>query len=229
MDVTIVQTGPVALAGGNEFRAGSRAADRRLIELAGGPESPIAIVPTAAARQRPELAAENGRRHLAGIGARRVEAVMVVDRSSAANPRLVAALAAARLIYLTGGDPRHLHDVLAGSPAWQGILDALSSGAVLAGSSAGAMVLGAARPPGDRWGGVGLGLLPDTIVQPHYRPAPSGRPQSPEHVTVLGIAEETTFLRQGPGWTNLGSGSVWVLRGAGPSLEIPPGGRWEPE
>jgi cyanophycinase len=62
----------------------------------------------------------------------------------------------------------HLRSVLKDTPLWQGLLDALDAGGVLAGSSAGAMVL--TDPMVDPRGGaftLGLGLLRRVAVVPH--------------------------------------------------------------
>lgn len=221
-------TGWIALAGGAEFGSGSRDADRRLIDLAGGPNGRIVILPTAAAHQRPELAGRNGVRHFRGLGARQVASVLVVDAASAGDPEHAAVLRDARLIYLTGGDPRHLRHTLAGSVCWTTIVEAYRAGAVIAGSSAGAMVLGAGRPATDQSVGVGLGLAPRVIVQPHRR-GPAQFEGVEAGVAVIAIAEETTLVGQAGQWENLGQGSVWVTVGIDAPREIRPGDTWREE
>lgn len=214
----------VALAGGNEFRAGSRAADGRLLELAGGVETQVVLLPTAAAHQQPEKAAATGIRHFQGLGARHVSALMILKRTDAANPALVEPVRRAGLIYLTGGDPRHLHDTLAGTLAWAAIGEAAQAGAIVVGSSAGAMVLAATPGADDRFAGVGLGLAPDCRVLVHHRGPVSS--DAIGGLTVFGIAEETTWLRDGDRWQNLGSGSVWVYQAGRAPAEIAPGEVW---
>lgn len=158
--------GPVALVGGNEFTQPARPLDARLLERSGGDE--VLVVPTAAARHHPEMAVETAAWHFGKIGGR-VEGVMILDRAAASDPRLVDRLAAARFVYLSGGDPPVVADVLRGTPAWEAILAANAAGGVLAGSSAGAMVLGP-HMLAPMWEEPveGLGLLPDVVVVPHF-------------------------------------------------------------
>ena len=93
----------------------------------------------------------------------------LVDRTSADAPDVVEALRQSHMIYLLGGFPHHLGQSLIGSLAWDAMLSAYRGGAVIAGSSAGAMVLcGSYYDP--RAGEVhpGLGLLPGVCVLPHH-------------------------------------------------------------
>jgi hypothetical protein len=53
-------TGWIALHGGGEFQRGSEIGDRRLVVAAGGADARVIVVPTAAARDYPEMAARNG-------------------------------------------------------------------------------------------------------------------------------------------------------------------------
>ena len=115
--------------------------------LAGDLDPVIAIVPTAAARQRPDLAVEHGERAFrsaaarAGIGVRLVTA-RILTRDDADDPAHVETLEVAHLIHFPGGDPDLIPAVLRDTPAWAAIRGALSRGACLAGASAGAMALG---------------------------------------------------------------------------------------
>ena len=58
------------------------------------------------------------------------------------DPDHAAALAAADLIYLSGGSPGYLVETLRGSAAWEAIQRVWQRGGTLAGSSAGAMAIG---------------------------------------------------------------------------------------
>ena len=134
--------GYLLLEGGAEFGGGMAKPDRRGIELAGGPEAQIAILPTAAAPdQNHERAGRNGVKWFRSLGAERVDIIPVIDKSSAAEPALADRLRSARFIYMLGGFPRYLAEVLRGSLVWQAVLEAYRAGAVVAGSSAGAMIL----------------------------------------------------------------------------------------
>ena len=73
--------------------------------------------------------------------AREVAALPLIDRESADHPAIAAALRDSRLIYMLGGFTHYLGRTLLGSASWRAILAAYADGAVVAGSSAGAMVM----------------------------------------------------------------------------------------
>ena len=61
--------GPIALVGGDEFGPRCESVDRELLNLRPSTRLAVAVVPTAAAGQRPELAAANGTRYFESLGA----------------------------------------------------------------------------------------------------------------------------------------------------------------
>ena len=141
-------SGPVALHGGGEFLPGDEPFLQALLEVAArrtGGSRPIrvAVVPTAAARGRPDLAAANGvaafERVAEGWLDVDASAVGVVSRGTAADPEIAGWLATQDVIHLPGGDPDLIPTVMPGTAAWAAITDAHAAGAVLAGASAGAM------------------------------------------------------------------------------------------
>src|SRR5207247_9439589 len=131
--------------------------------------SVVTVLPTAA-KDHPEMAVATAARYFRSLGGE-VRAAEVASRADAEDPRVRDRLAAARFLYLAGGDPRYLHAVLSGTPAWAGVLDALEAGATVAGSSAGAMVLcDRMLIPGSASTQPGLGVVHDLAVLPHsYR------------------------------------------------------------
>lgn len=192
------------LAGGNEFQSQMAPADRRAIQLAGGPAAPIRIIPAAAAPDHNHRrAGASGVRWFRSLGAQDVAALPLIDPASAADPAICAELRAARLIYLLGGFPRHLGETLAGSPAAEAMRAAHAAGALIAGSSAGAMVLCEAYY--DPYAGAvcpGLGFVPGACVIPHYNRFGAGwlpalRPLIPG-LTLIGIDEHTAAIDDGP-------------------------------
>ena len=127
------------LEGGSEFGGRMSEPDLRAIQLAGGLQTSIAILPTAAAPDHNDLrAGRNGQRWFESLGASRVDVVPVADKLSANNADLAASVSAAHLIYLLGGFPRYLCETLHDSQVWLAALQAHRDGAVIAGSSAGA-------------------------------------------------------------------------------------------
>ena len=94
---------------------------------------------------------------------------MVLRHADANEEANAAAVREARFIYLSGGSPLHLLSVLKGSLVFDALANAWRHGAVVAGSSAGAMVL--VDPMVDPRGGaftVGLGLVEQLAVVPHH-------------------------------------------------------------
>lgn len=209
----------ILLVGGDEFRASCAGMDRHVLQITGTTQPRVAIVPTAAAFENPGLAASNGVRHFTGLGASAFQ-LDVVRREDAENPRIVAQLDGVDVIYFTGGSPEHLHSVLADSDLFRAVDAACESGAVWAGSSAGAMVLGAVmrRPSSGSPVSPALDVIRDVMVLPHHeRSDPhavtdqlSG--SATVGLTVLGIDGGSGVLLEPDGATALGSGNVTVYR-----------------
>ena len=233
-----VLPGPIALHGGGEYVAGDEAAMDALLAAARVPagdlDPVVAIVPTAAARQRPDVAVEHGERAFrsaaarAGIGVRLVTA-RILTRDDADDPEHVETLEVAHLIHFPGGDPDLIPAVLRDTPAWAAIRGALSRGACLAGASAGAMALGE-RLWTSRGGVAGLGLLPGTAVIPHFAPGRVAEwRRAVEDGTPLrwiGLDEQTLVIgRPGGSWTVAGRGRAHVIPPGSlePTIEAPPG------
>jgi len=209
---------PLLLEGGAEFGGAMRAPDLQAIELAGGLDEPIRIIPTAAAPDKNHLrAGRNGIRWFESLGARDVSAVPLIDQQSANDPAVVDALCTAKLIYMLGGFTHYLAQTLLGSNAWRAVLDAWENGAVIAGSSAGAMVMCETYyDPGTGRVEEGLNLVPSTCVLPHHNTFGKNwarkLSQLLPDVTLLGIDEETGMLMDGEGWQVLGGGAVTLYR-----------------
>lgn len=217
--------GHILLAGGAEFGGRMAEADRRAIELAGGPDARLSIIPAAAAPDHNhQRAGANGARWFASLGATQAAALPLTDRASATDPAVCAALEASRLIYLLGGFTHYLGQTLQGSPAWQAALAAYAGGAVLAGSSAGAMVLcehyyDPQRNQIER----GLGLVPNACVLPHHNTFGKGWAARLSALLpgalLLGIDERTAMIDDAPGgaWRVYGQGAVTIYRAGQPS------------
>ena len=207
----------IALIGGEEFRSGCEELDRAILASVESERPRLLVLPTAAAHENPAMAASNGVRYFSELGADAAP-LMVLDRSDAEDQALPAEVESADVVYLTGGDPAHLLDTLLGSLLLRSMTDARERGAVLAGSSAGAMVMGAwMRFRGWR---EALGIAGSIAMLPHHERA---NPESvgaelaadapPGLTAVLGIDARTGCLATGDGWTVLGAGRVAVYQG----------------
>ena len=101
--------GYILLAGGAEFSEQMAKPDRRAIELAGGCDAAISIIPAAAAPDNNhQRAAHNGIRWFKKLGAISVAALPLIDRKSADDPDVVEALKRSKMIYMLGGFPRQV-------------------------------------------------------------------------------------------------------------------------
>jgi len=211
--------GALLLEGGAEFGGAMREPDLRAIELAGGPDAPVRIIPTAAAPDKNHLrAGNNGIRWFRSLGATNVEAVQLINGDSAKDSEIVEALRAAKMIYMLGGFTHYLGQTLLGSQAWEAALGAWQEGAVIAGSSAGAMVMCEYYfDPGRGKVEKGLNLVPNACVLPHHNTFGKnwvGKLKSllPD-VILLGIDEYTGMIMKNREWEVLGSGAVAVYHG----------------
>jgi cyanophycinase len=252
--------GPIALHGGGEFLPGDErfldalldaavaAAARTRSDVTGhalpssapGGAVRVAVVPTAAARGRPDLAGSNGvaafrRRETHG---RAVEAVIVpvVDELSADDPTLAEQIASADLVYLPGGDPDLIPALFPDSAAGAALRAAHEAGATLAGASAGAMAL--AEWTWTPAGGVpGLAFVRGLAVFPHYDESrrvswqASLEEIAPAGLAYLGIDERTGVISGAGGWRVAGEGAAYwfapgaetpVIYGDGDRLELGP-------
>jgi len=203
--------GAIALVGGDEFRPGCEEMDRALLEATGVPRPVLLVVPTAAAFESPSRAASNGVSYFSDLGFD-ASALMVLSATDAGDEELLSPVGTADVIYFTGGNPAHLQETLTGSILLEHVRLALERGALVAGSSAGAMVLG----PWMRFRGwtEALGLAPGVATLPHHERsepvevARELRESAPSGLTVLGIDGKTGCLGRGGEWRVIGAGGV---------------------
>jgi cyanophycinase len=211
--------GYLLLEGGAEFGGRMSEPDLRAMELAGGFDVPICIIPAAAAPDNNHArAGGNGVRWFRSLGAKNVFTSGVIDAASANDSSHAASIRTSRLIYLLGGFPRHLGETLANSLCWQAALDAYEQGAVIAGSSAGAMVLCEHYyDPYEKKLLRGLNLIPDACVLPHHDHAGKNWATPLERLlpnaTLIGIDERTGMIDDGDGkWQVYGAGEINLYR-----------------
>ena len=214
----VKMAGIMALVGGDEFRRYCREMDGEIMQAAGRSPARVVVIPTAAAHAGPEKAAQDGVTHFNSLGGR-AESLMILDRIQAEDAGLVAGVAAADLIYFTGGNPNHLLDTLRDSRLLAAIRVAVDQGAILAGSSAGAMVMGSwmRRPRSGEWV-PGLGLVPGTAILPHHENSNPAvifdqlQSRLTDGLIVLGIDAQTGILGPPGRWQVVGHGQVTVYQ-----------------
>lgn len=222
--------GSLALIGSGEYLPAMAAFEKSLVEdgVKNGKEARYLQIPTAAGREsddRLEYWKELGLRQAKAIG---VEAkyLPIYRREDAFNQEYVDAVANSALMYMSGGDPHHLAEVLIDTPLWSAIVENWKSGASLAGCSAGAMVLSAHIPNFrllKKTPTAGLNLLPEIRVIPHFNKFFRWIPESaakvllhvPDNSILIGVDELTAIVKRSGDreWVVVGEAKVHVLKG----------------
>jgi cyanophycinase len=220
--------GLIALLGSGEYLSVMDPVDSFLLESLGitGRKPRVICLPTAAGREGDGSIgrwSRMGVEHFERLGAQ-PSALRIIDKDSANDPGFEADLESADLIYFSGGDPAYLYQTLNGSRAWEAALRAWERGAIYAGCSAGAMILGQ-NMPNLRMAGLntlsGFGLLPACYIFPHYdampvvfKPMVMGlRRTLKQGQYLLGIDENTALIgKLGGPWKVMGEAGVHVIR-----------------
>ena len=222
--------GSLALVGSGEYLPAMAQFENSLVAdgVTNGKEARFLQIPTAAGREssdRLEYWKELGLRQAKNIG---VEATYlpIFTREDAFNQEYVDAVANSALMYMSGGDPHHLAQVLIDTPLWDAILENWKTGASLAGCSAGAMVLSAHIPNFRLLKKVptqGLNLLPEVRVIPHFNKFFKWIPESaakvllhvPDNSILIGVDELTAIVKRSGDteWIVFGEAKVHVLKG----------------
>ena len=215
-------TQKIALLGGDEFTPDCKAVDASLIATLKQQKPKIAIVPTAIGHLKPQIAVNNAISYFAHLGAT-AYGVAIHNKSNANNLSLTSELLHADAIYLTGGDPLYLLRSIENSLFLSTLFDMLSSGRLIIGSSAGAMVLCESMqvPPGQGDIVPGLNLVPNLRVLPHYENLSNDFVSGTHYkntessvrrsTTLLGIDSRTALFIDGNVCNVLGSGCVTVI------------------
>ena len=217
-------TGTLALVGGDEWSDGCTF-DASLLEISGGAD--VVVLPTAAAYQHPERTVLRAAEWFEPLGGQ-VEGLMVVDRASAEDAGMAAAVAGARFIYLAAGSPLHLRAVLKKSAVFEALRRAWEGGATVAGAGAGAMVL--TDPMVDPRGGaltLGLGLVDNLTVVTHFGDEHDDAhgqklertvAMAPAALPVVSLPACTALIRDRAGsWRSEGAGAPVVFVGGAPT------------
>jgi cyanophycinase len=214
----------VAVGGGSE----EPALVREILDLAKGKASRVAIVNTASSE--PGKSGPIYLKFFQGLGVASAVLVPLLDREQAYDPTVLEQLGQADLIYFTGGNQIRLAQVLQDTPAHGAILAAWQRGAVVAGTSAGAMVWGpeylaagtsaGALAKGTTPGGLdlkpGLGLLPGVVVDTHFgREGRLGRllvaTAQQAGLAGVGVDERTAAVISADGVRVIGDGHVTIV------------------
>ncbi len=210
----------LALVGSGEYLPDMETVDRFLLdELGTAPR--VVCLPTAAGSEGPQRIAywsELGVNYFARLGAS-AEALPVITRQDAQNPILADRVKESNFIYLSGGRPDYLLKTLQDSLVWQAIQDVLIRGGILAGCSAGAMVLGRWIPgfPGMK---PAFNLLEEAIVLPHFDEIPNWMVRLiliwvVRRGRMVGVPGFTALVVKGDACRVVGKGNVTIWDSSG--------------
>ncbi|HKA08350.1 MAG TPA: Type 1 glutamine amidotransferase-like domain-containing protein [Gemmataceae bacterium] len=203
---------------------------QRLIELAGGPDALIVVIPTAnegvAPRLReavPAFDPNELKKLLESKGAHRVTVLHTRDRQVADSEEFVKILRTAGGVWIPGGGARILENTYRGTLVARELRALLTRGGVISGDSAGAIAIGcfALGWTPDPWGIVvdGLAILPNVTVLPHanaargYVPWEETLKYLAAHPGPVGavIDENTALLLKGSAAEVIGVGSIALV------------------
>ncbi len=222
--------GSLALVGSGEYLPAMTAFEKSLLDdgIKNGKAANYLQIPTAASRESDDRLAywkQLGQTQADAIG---VECTYlpIYTRDDAFKQEHVDAVKNSALMYMSGGDPHHLAEVLIDTPVWAAMVENWQSGASLAGCSAGAMVLSAQIPNFrmlKKSPTAGLNLLPEIRVIPHFNKFFKWIPDSaakvllhvPDDSILIGVDELTAIVKRSGSthWTVFGEAKVHVLKG----------------
>ena len=222
-------SGALALVGSGEYTRAMTETDLALLDTLGGPQQArVVVLPTASGLEpgMPEQWNAWGVRHFAALGAATTP-VALITRDDAHAENVLDALRAANFFYFSGGNPQYAIETWRDTPAWAIVAERWRAGAVVAGCSAGAMMLGGAtisvrralagEPP--TWTPA-LGLVPGVVTLPHFDRVGNFLDDerfgallesAPPGTVVLGVDEDTALLHIAGRWQVSGRQSVSVF------------------
>jgi len=222
--------GSLALVGSGEYLPAMAEFEKSLVQdgVKNGKEARYLQIPTAASRESADRLSywkELGLRQAQDIGVQETY-LPIYTREDAFNQKYVDQVANSALMYMSGGDPHHLAEVLIDTPLWSAIIENWKTGASLAGCSAGAMVLSAHIPNFrllKKTPTAGLNLLPEVRVIPHFNKFFKWIPESaakvllhvPDNSILIGVDELTAIVKRSGenDWLVVGQAKVHVLKG----------------
>lgn len=229
VSATAPTAGSLVLIGGGEKPP---EAMRKFVELAGGVEAPIAVVPTASSE--PDTG-EYYVKLFRELGCKDVVSLEIHRPADARKPELVAAAARARGIFFGGGDQVRIATAFSGSPVLAAIRRAHAAGAVIGGTSAGTACQSPRMLTGEgdfkvvRTRAVelweGLGFLPGVVLDQHFLARQRENRllsvilEHPEELGV-GIDEDTAiWVRPDRTFEVMGRSAVMVIDARGAAVD----------
>jgi len=208
----MVESGSLIIHGGGEVPPDIV---QRFIDLAGGKDAPIVVLPIAAEGSLPEDTSRDTRL-FTRAGATNVTTLRARRREEVMSPEFIAAVTKARGVWFHGGRQWRFVDAYLGTGADELFHDVLHRGGVIGGSSAGASIQSQYMPRGSPLGNTdmmaegyerGLGFLPGTSVDQHFT-------QRRRH------ADMTNLMRHWPQFLGIGIDESTAILVRGHTAEV---------
>ncbi|MGH9792991.1 MAG: cyanophycinase, partial [Candidatus Acidiferrales bacterium] len=194
----------------------------RFIKLAGGPDAPIIVIPTAGAGEEYD-SDWVGLRAFRAAGARNLRVLHTRDRKIADSEEFVAPLRTARGVFIAGGRQTRLAKAYLDTRTHRELLAVLERSGVVGGSSAGASILASFLVRGDTRSNTivageyarGFGLLPNSAIDQHVLkrnrqfdlvPVIRAHPE----LLGIGIDEDTAIVISGDEFEVIGQSYVII-------------------
>jgi cyanophycinase len=223
-DVKGQQRGFVIPIGGAEEKINNPEILHRFIELAGGKDAVICIIPTAS---QLDDTGERYEKLFSELGAGKAFSLPISERSDAQREDYVERMETCTGIFITGGNQLRLSTILGGTPIAKSIRQLNANGVHIAGTSAGAAIVSQHMITGGNTGIVptedgvnlapGLGLINTVVIDQHFNErnrlarllsAVSYNP----FLIGLGLDEDTAAFIDGDNiFTVVGSGAITVI------------------
>lgn len=228
------RAGHLVLIGGGDKPADAM---RKFVELAGGKDAPIVVIPTASSEA--DAAEYYEKLFREELGCTDAFSLRIRSRADASRPDFVALARKARGVFFGGGDQIRITNALLGTPVGDAIAAAFAEGAVVGGTSAGTACQSEKMITGEGdftqvrtrsvelWKGLGF-LPPDVVVDQHFlRRQRQNRLLSVvlENPDLLGVGvDEGTAIWVRPDGTFqvLGESGVMVFDAKGAALSRQP-------
>ncbi|MFN3354055.1 MAG: cyanophycinase [Brevundimonas sp.] len=216
--------GPILIIGGHEDKTGDRVILKELARRLNGGRLVLATI----ASSQPDGYFDAYQDAFADLGVTDLVELYVEERSDSADAALLDKLEGAAGVFFTGGDQLRISSQIGDTPIERRILELHRSGAIIAGTSAGASVMSETmlvKGPsaesyriGELHMAPGLGLMRDVIIDQHF--AERGRygrllgavAHNPR-LMGIGLDEDTAFFVEGHRGRVIGAGAVYVVDG----------------
>ncbi len=206
----------------------------KFIELAGGPEAPVVIIPTASETATSDQRNSTAQR-LRNRGVKDVTVVHTTNREEASAEDFLQPIQRAKAIWFGGGRQWRLVDAYAGTKAEIEFRKVLERGGVIGGSSAGATIQGSFLARGDTSNNqimdgdhvVGFGYLENTAIDQHHLARNRHFDmftilENHPHLLGIGVDEDTAIIFDdksvfrviGNGYVTMYDRSFWSREGS---------------